>query len=253
MKYLLLLPLIFTLTSCNQKDQQFKTTKQGEFYYTGYGKSENRKRVVIIDSGLSKGFLKADYMCKDVATAHLVSEGAKPGDFNPHGDNITSIISKRMNSKKYCITMIGNYIGEHIISGEISKIYGLLLKLSNVYVVNMSYRWPLFDSRSYLNIIKSIRKGITFIAAAGNESRDIGLICNIYPACYAKLLERETQFYDNNSNYYRSKFKVIGAQAGYTNYGEVIDAYLDGDVMGFPPMRGTSQATALYTALMVSE
>lgn len=220
----------------------FSTKIKNKLYYSGYHVPEDRKRIVVIDRGLTRDLLEKSQMCKDISQIAL---NDKPL-VNQHGVTVTSIIATNMSTSKYCITMIKSDLNIKV--GLVAE-YRVVNKLPNVALVNMSYRGPKFNYLEYLEIVKAIEKKVTFIAAAGNESANIDQACVIYPACYARLLERKESSGHFNANYYRSRFKVIGAIAEYTNYGAIVDAYLDGGLMGIPPKQGTSMATALFTGL----
>lgn len=236
--------LLLTATSCSSNtNMQFKTVVDKKMFATGYHQFEPRERVVIIDTGLSPKFMKKDYMCKDIAHVGF-TPGLNPG--HPHGDNITSIVRKKMDKDKYCISVfqLRNY-GRQIMG--LGKALEYVTQMDRVYVINLSLIQARYSHRNYNTISNAIySKGIRFNSAAGNSSLDLDPICVVYPACYSKLLEQESQWYP-----YRRYFKVIGALADYSNYGNVVDIFLPGGPMGEPSMRGTSMATALYTNMLI--
>lgn len=238
--------LVALNTSCSQA--RFSTVKKGDLYYSGYQELEFRDRVVIVDTGLRPELLVAEYMCKDVAQ---ISDSRSLVPKELHGTTVTSIVAQDINYKDYCITMIKLDLINKVKNDIPLESYTLINQLHNVKYVNMSYRWPKYNHQDYLEIKKGIESGIIYIAAAGNERADIGAACTIYPACYARLLEREEDPYNSKRNYLRSRFKIVGAIANYTNYGSVVDVYLTGTDIGTPPSRGTSMAAAEYTGMMV--
>lgn len=219
--------------------------------YVGYHLKETRKRVVIIDSGLDYRLLTKDYMCKDIA---IVSNKSDYGPWSTHGTTVTSIVNLNMDKSSFCITMVISDESQ-ISQGVPFYAYKVVNRLKSVYVVNMSYRWPLYNNTDYLNIKKAIEKGIRFVAAAGNESVDIGSVCMIYPACYAKLLEKERNesFTRQPSNQYRHFFTIVGAPEQYSNYGSIVDIYVEGDPLPDKRIHGTSMSTALYTGYLTSQ
>lgn len=218
-------------------------------FTVGQESFEYRKRVVVIDSGASFGQLNSSYMCRDTAQVSF-NESIKPN--HPHGENIVSIISNNIDLSEYCITMVKVKPSK---GREVVKALILVGLLKRAFVVNLSLEHLRFKSITY-NIIRNLimYKGIRFNVAAGNSSKDLDSRCDNYYACYAPLLKAESArslVYRDSIRNPRKYFKVIGARAGYSNRGEVVDRYLYGGLMGNPPMRGTSMATALYTNMMV--
>jgi hypothetical protein len=123
-------------------------------------------------------------------------------------------------------------------------VYGLTLR--NTEIVNISLRKRDFNLIEYKHIKRAISDGIRINAAASNEGVSLDAGCIYYPACYGKLISQ-----DLPRKHHRGRFRVIGAQAPWSNYGNVVDIFLDPTPRGIPRMRGTSQATALYTNMLV--
>lgn len=237
---LTLLLISTLLTSCSSTN--FTTYQDGDYYYSGFRDYEPRKRVVVIDSGLEPQYLVDNYMCRDISQISLEEDKRVK---NTHGTSIISIIKEDMNTDDYCITSVRMKVSER---GDITETKDLVIRaldLSNVYAVNMSYIISEYNHLEYQAIRYSVYSGVRFSVAAGNEKVDLDKACLFYPACYGKLLDKESL------KYRRAHFKVIGAKAGYTNYGSVVDIYLNGGYMGTPSMRGTSSATAQYTNMLV--
>ena len=237
---LTLLLILTLLTSCSSTN--FTTYQDGDYYYSGFKDYESRKRVVVIDSGLQPQYLVDKYMCRDISQISLEEDKRVN---NTHGTSVISIIKENMDIEKYCITSVRMRVTS---GGGVIEVKDLVLKaldLRNLYAVNMSYIMREYNHQDYLKIQNAVSLGVRFSVAAGNEKIDLDKACVFYPACYGKLLDKE---YLKSR---RSLFKVIGAKAGYTNYGSVVDIYLNGGYMGTPSMRGTSSATAEYTNMLI--
>lgn len=210
----------------------------------GFREEEKRKRIVVIDSGLHKPFLNAKEMCRDVA---YLSDVERVGDYrksNFHGTTVSTIIMSKMNSTKYCITLVSNISTTNLTYDGLD--FTFVNYLDNISIVNITtynYKYDMQAMRFYRRL--SRYRGIKFNVAAGNidnintKGLDLGVECYLFPACYTKEVRSEN-------------FKVIGALAPYSNVGSVVDVFLQGGPLGYPANSGTSMATALYTGLMAN-
>lgn len=227
--------------SCSSQSR-FSTVKRGEVYVSGFNEYETRARVVVVDSGLAPQYLVDEYMCRDIAHASFY-----PGlqTDHPHGTNLVSIIQEDMDTDKYCITVVRlGMVGRGL--DQVTEGIELATKLRNTKIINLSLQGVQYRHDEYQIIKQAIKKQrIYFNVAAGNYGLDLDKMCSIYPACLAKRLERDSD------KSLRKYFTVVGAQAEYSNVGEVVDVFLNGQPLGTPSMQGTSQATALYTNMMV--
>jgi hypothetical protein len=218
---LLIVSFLFTVNFCSKKPE-----KKSEIF-------EKRLRIAVFDTGISDEQLTQDYMCKDVAAVPSISK-FNIKDHNGHGTNIISIISENLDTSKYCIT---SYT-----VNAFDSLQDYLLMLEKVkkhkpFLVNIS--WASTGAYiSELNIFKEMtNSGIIVNVSAGNNAKNLDENCDVYPACYKFHL---------NSNFY-----VIGStNKRYTNTGNVVDTYIDGDDIGFPKMTGTSQSTARFSRLL---
>lgn len=200
-------------------------------------KKDTRIPVVVIDSGVSLAQSKQHFMCKNGVKSTVKDNGI---DNNGHGTNIIGIISKDMD-KKYCIISIK--VWEQNKDSIVYYERGLLLAISlKPRFVNISMNGTQYSLREYLSIKNGINKGIKFIVAAGNNSTNLDLKCENYPACIKTMLVKEQK---------DSLIVVSTDDTDSRNYGKVVDKYLHGKDIGFPKMTGTSQATASFTASQV--
>ena len=229
-----ILALILSFVGLNN-NVELSEFKSNDFYMKGLNNSETRTRVVIVDSGLAKSYLKAPYMCKDVALMSLMKD-LKPSD--PHGTNITGLIAKDINVDKYCITMVKidiNPGGAENIPLTLTK---LSQAVSKIGVINMSLNYPAYSHEGAKALQQLVRRGVKIVVAAGNQSLNLDVACVIYPACYSKIIKHPN-------------FKVIGALAEFSNVGSIVDLFLTGELVGTPPMRGTSMAAGIYSGMLV--
>lgn len=247
MKVLIVMLSMFTVFSCSNVKpiSKFKVKKIGEMYYAGFSQVESRERVVVFDTGIIPSLLQQPAFCKDWASASIYSSLNIQHD---HGTKMATIIVKGMDISKYCLSMI------KLGANKSGRLFGMekslinLSKMPKINIVNMSLQGFKYKHTEYLSILRLLEKGVKINVAAGNSSADLNLICDTYPACFAKLIEREPP----NINRFRSNFKVIGALGDYSNYGsDIVDIYLFGGPWRYAPTVGTPAATALYTNILV--
>lgn len=156
---------------------------------------EFRRRVVVIDTGIDS--LARNGLCKD---GHKDFTGTGLADNLDHGTEVVRILLEKMNVGKYCITIVKwannreeNYSGKYLadVSEYVSSLFPVFVNMSmngNTYVL---------DEETYIqNMVSS---GTRFFVSAGNNSQDLTLRCNVYPACY------------NITN----AFNVVGAEDQY--------------------------------------
>jgi subtilisin family serine protease len=114
-------------------------------------------------------------------------------------------------------------------------------------IINYSGGGPEFSEEEYLAIKKAESKGILFVAAAGNEHRNVDFSENYYyPSAYhiSNILSVAATDSNNNliasSNWGQNKVEVAAP-------GENIYSTLPNRHLGY--MSGTSQATAFVTGI----
>lgn len=207
-------------------------------------RAESRKRIVVIDGGVSFKQAQESYMCKNGAM------NSNPLDFNhysfdPHGKNIVGLIGNRINKKKYCIMAIKAFgIGYGMEAYKTAL--KLATKLQNVVGVNVSVESKNeetnnFKDFEYRLILELLMKGIKVNVAAGNQGRRMSKVsCNVYPACLVLSFNKS------------SNFTVVGSNTGnYSNYSEDFKfKKVNGTNQGTPKQTGTSQSTAIFTGNM---
>jgi subtilisin family serine protease len=184
-----------------------------------------------------------------------------PTDTNGHGTNIVGIIDSyaRKSKKDYCI-MILKYYSSTQTGSQNLKAGTEAIKFADEMgadFINYSGGGPEFDEKEYLTIKRFLDRGGRFVAAAGNDAKNIDVRGNeYYPAKYdkrivivgnAKKHPPEHVFVGNlTENEVRSKSSNYGKSVNRWEVGEDVWAY--GLVYS-----GTSQATAVATGKLVSE
>lgn len=198
---------------------------------------ETRKRIAVMDTGVSLYQIKQDYMCKDAPFKYVFKPFHSAGlDYHGHGTNVISLIAENMDRKKYCITMYS--ISSEWDMREQIILLDQMIK-DKVVGLNASLAGLMNHPEERLAYGRLAKAGITAFIAAGNSGRNLNTNCNVYPACYKKR-------YKN--------IIVVGSFTGeYSNSGNIVDLYIDGTNKGSPVMSGTSQATAIATGLYFSK
>lgn len=195
--------------------------------------TENRLRIAVLDTGISKRQFNEKYMCKDMPYFSIRSKGL---DWHGHGTNIVGLIGERINTKKYCITIYAFGVNP-----KLSETNYYLSEMLNhgVVGVNLSIQGEDYDMTEGDTIKKLTDSHIKVFVASGNSKFNLNIKCNTYPACH-KLSNR--------------KLIVIGStDRRYSNYGRIVDKYIDGTKKGYPVMSGTSMSTAIATGLHFSK
>lgn len=197
--------------------------------------AETRRMVVVIDSGLSFYQSQQDYICGMETTV-----GGSVFDSHGHGTNVISIIAERINSKTHCIYSIKGFdpkTSRVDTDSALVRAYQL-----NPAYVNLSFGGQNVQPVEVLYVFLMTNKGTVFSVASGNDKSDLDKDCYYYPACIKPYLSKKQNFH------------VIGASdVEVGNTGKIVTRYLSGKDMGSPRMSGTSQATALNTALLIQK
>lgn len=188
----------------------------------------NATKVAVIDSGYTKN--QKTNMC-DLGHRSFINDNLY--DELGHGTNVIGIISKAKSN--FCI--ISYKIFSKKTDNFMIPYYHALFNsfLEDVDIVNLSLSGFQADVLEFYLIEKLLKKGVTVIVAAGNNSKELVPNCNIFPACY---------------KYHFQKFKnfivVAASDLPKSNYG-TITVYEKGRDQGSPKMSGSSQAAANYT------
>lgn len=197
---------------------------------------ETRRRVAVLDTGVSKQQLKQKFMCKDMPVFAVSGDGV---DYNGHGTNVIGLVAEKMDKSKYCIT---SYSLSRI-SDNMGEFNYLLYKMQEHSIVGLNLSWANigYDKTEEILIKKLTDKNVKVFVAAGNEKINLNVKCHVFPACHKVG---------------NPKIYVIGNRKGndtYSNYGDVVDLWVDGVKKGEPEMTGSSQATGIATGVFFSK
>lgn len=212
-KFLLLLSL---LISCNSNARQIK--------------------IAILDTGLPT--FKTDAKLCHNGSYDLT--GTDMVDRIAHGTNIIGIISDRLNKAKvdYCIYDIKIYDKASSDTPFLTHLIAYLyLYYLDVDIVNYSSS-GLVESPPEDVLIKGlIDKGVKFVAAAGNDSKNLDKKCVVFPACIPGVISV-------------GNLNSDGTRHSSSNYGKIVSKWRGGTRICANHVceTGSSQATAVETA-----
>lgn len=136
------------------------------------------QRVAVIDSGYNG---KRANICKWGSYDFTTGEFGVGKDVIPHGTNVTNTIAT--GNKDYCIMVLKIFHNGH---NYINYIPAAVYRAVNegATVINMSLEGQKFDKQEYEAISYAVSKGVKVFVASGNDSQNLDLMCDIYPACY---------------------------------------------------------------------
>lgn len=195
------------------------------FVLPAYG--ESRKRIYVLDTGISPAYATAKYMCRGHNAMSL-------GD-TAHGDNVTSIIGIKIDMTKYCVYPVNIFPNGQYSQKRVNLALYLTVQDSNAVAVNMSIAGPHKD-KSEFQLLRSVSRRLKVIVAAGNDNLDLRPgDCKAYPACYGMVLKKnfyvvEASDMDKDNRPHFKHYSELGRERG------VIET-----------MSGTSQACAEFT------
>lgn len=212
--------------------------------------------VAVIDTGFAytAESLAEDHLCKyghrdftadQKFAKYLDTKDKVPLDTNSHGTHMVGIINKFAGKANYCIVII-KFFSDHAegpqsnISSRLAIQYAVNLKVD---VINFSGGSVGIDNAELKAVKKFLdRKGI-FVAAAGNDGKELGVEENYYPAMYDKRVHSV------------GNLQQDGTRAPTSNYGKPVkDWEIGTDVKAFGMTgTGTSQATATKTGKIVGK
>lgn len=195
--------------------------------------------IAVIDSGFDFSKSSKVKLCE---SGHKDFTGYGLHDVHGHGTNVAGLIDKYAKGD-YCLLIIKYFHDKGTLNLNTSKTstqainYAILMEAS---LINYSGGGNSIISSEKAAVVKALDKGIVFVAAAGNEGKDLKWF-NFYPAEY-----------DN-------RIIVVGNLDGTqiassSNRGTVVDVYENGvqrTALGVT-LTGTSQATAVFTGKYVN-
>lgn len=193
-------------------------------------------RVAIVDTGYhaSSGLKLCPNGLIDLTNTDMTDE-------HGHGVNINEIIATRLKDYNYCAYVFKVYSQRNPVHRKYVDAFRIMQKMKIDYV-NFSSSGRGVDLEEAALVEALLIKGVVFVGAAGNDSRNLDNHCDVYPACYNGVIS-VGNLNDKNTVHYTS------------NYGKVIKAWEKGVAVsaGGLTLTGTSQATAIHTAHLIKK
>jgi subtilisin family serine protease len=194
-------------------------------------------KVAVIDTGIISGM---PHLCdkghKDFTNTSLIAE-------NTHGPNVSGLIDDQVKSNAYCQIILKFWDEKSEVSGSHTSILALKEAISQrVDFINYSAGGKGFNVVEFALIEQALDMGITIVAAAGNDGKNLDEKCDFYPACYD---ERIVVVGNLNED---------GSRNSTSNYGSKVNQFVIGTnrCANSICLSGTSQAAAIVTGTLVS-
>ncbi len=204
-------------------------------------------KVAVVDTGLDRSDPRfAGKLC---ATGHynFVNGSDSTLDVNGHGTYVAGLIVRYAKSADYCLIILKFYDDSYVANNEKNATRAIKAAVqAGATVVNLSMGGDDFYEPEYLAIKEN--PGVQFIAAAGNDGKELNVNTRFYPASYP--LSNITSV---------GAAEVTGARRESSNYGKAVKAWElgVGPISWLPngavgSMTGTSIAAAIYTGRVIS-
>lgn len=204
-------------------------------------KEGSRKRIVIIDSGVSKK-IDSKFLCgsghKSFVDGSLWQE-----DVTGHGTLMAKIITEKINPQKYCLVILKTS-AKWLESDKRAEGYAkALMYLASfdfdLLLLSLEDKSYFFKEIEWLNNLLTQSK-VQIVVAAGNGREQLreNYGCNVYPACLKPKLI-------NNS-----RFHIVGSTDGRFNQGNLVSVRENPDYKG---ESGTSISAARFLTSLTEE
>lgn len=197
-------------------------------------------RVGIIDTGISKSSLITPYLCQE--PTDFTGEGWQ--DSHGHGTNIAGLITKGLDTSKFCLVVIKFY-SDRMSSPDADATFQKALiyaSTQKINVLNVSVSGGSYRYEEMLTFQSMLKAGTVINISSGNKRKLLNKkSCHDFPACNALWLPA---------------INVVGANdLEQANVGEIVKIKMPGYLQcGFGIcLSGTSQSTANYTNKVLRE
>lgn len=192
-------------------------------------------RILILDSGKPRIEISEHIkMCPGNSAVDFTGHN-DVYDHIGHGTNITGIIADRLKDIDYCVYIFKLWHNDETFYALTYHNALIIANLLKVDIINFSASGTNLDTRE-AELIKQILLNKTmFVAAAGNDHKNLDNKCDAYPACLPGVVAigdlDEHGYHAYTSNYGKELIWRRGEHVCSNNI----------------CMNGTSQATAIYT------
>jgi subtilisin family serine protease len=208
-------------------------------------------RIAVIDTGLDTRDIRfSNILCKD---GHKDFSGYGLKDYYGHGTHVAGLIRRQLKGKekKYCLIILKYF---HNKSNHSDYAFYKAIEYAaelKVQFVNISSSGFDEENREYFAFLKA--KETKWIVSAGNDSQDLDISCNVYPACYN--LPNVISVGNMEKNLAHSETSNYGSRVKAWEVGtSVLSDYIPNDECDFNCerlMSGTSMSAAIHTGKLV--
>lgn len=185
--------------------------------------------IVVLDAGFD-----IEYLQKNSNIIAYAGFGDYTKNKTKHGTEVVEIIQNGLKKSEYDLILI---------EWQLGNVESYFLALEAVAtqtnaIVNLSIGGSDVTRRESVTVKKIIERDNTLVIAAGNGSKNLDESCNEYPACH-KLTH--------------PSIVVVGmAMHKLSNYGKIVDEYLDGYTLD-KKSKGTSFAVPRKVVKIIKE
>lgn len=185
-------------------------------------------KIAVIDSGLDEVQTIGLKLCKDGMQDFTAT--SMTSEIGGHGNNVSHIIGDGLLLEDYCMYHFKAFSDNKHAKIGVNSAIAMAINMK-VDIINYSAGGITSFIWEEAIIELALKRGIIFVAAAGNNSENLDKNCDYFPGCYVGV-------------------KMVGnLKNKLSNYGKVIKIWRNGNCInaGNVTMSGTSQATAIYS------
>jgi subtilisin family serine protease len=226
-----------------------------------FAESEKTVKIAVIDTGIDTKStwegtgLAKPVLCKNGTYdfTNMINKtqtgvkvpSSKVSDDHGHGTHIAGIIAKQAKTADYCIIAMKFYDQNKPYTGQTGTINAFKKAVElKVDIINYSAGGNDRDAEECALVKKALDSGITVVAAAGNDGKNLDVI-PYYPAmCDTRVIIAEN-IYDNGKRHPTSNFSRSGKIKTIKRVGVDVKSTVPGNSIGI--MTGTSQAAAVIS------
>lgn len=237
---------------------------------------KNTLKIAVLDTGFGfRGLGKSANLCKyghkDFSKEKVFSKlfntvTPVPLDMHGHGTNIVGIIDNlaSLSNKKYCFVIIKFYSLNQTGIENLTASNKALKYVNDIKAdfINYSGGGPHYSKNEHEYVKTFLNNGGTFVAAAGNENKNLDNFENAYyPASYDQRIivvgnkKKDIDKTYNPRYILKDKENKKIERHSLSSYGKMVDRWEEGEnVTAYGiTMTGTSQATAIATGKIIVE
>lgn len=197
-------------------------------------------KIAVIDSGMEKEYLRDIPLCDFGGYDYIENSAFVNRDEIGHGTNVTLTINAQIKQQKseYCFMLYRVFSKNKATNTALAMAQAVI---DGADIINMSFTGTEYSKEEEEVVTMALNFKVKFVAAVGNEGKNLDLECSVYPACIKSKLKNGWDFI------------VVGSNASTSNFG-IIVGVVEEHCSNQPPrkMCGTSMSTAYTTGKIVN-